>query len=361
MASVTYKCPNCGAYVAFRPDKQKWSCDFCSADFTEQDLLPKAEAYAEEAERKFVQAAGSQEAAEPEFAAGEQVAYHCASCGSEIITDATTVATHCYYCHNPVVLQGKLTADMKPDQVLPFTIGKGAAVQQFMDWIRKKRFVPKGFFSQEEVNSMTGVYYPHFITECEMDAALEGEGKKITTTTTARYIVTKTDHYSFRRRADIHFSNVMRSALKSVDRKLSDGIHPFPLDEVKPFSSAYLSGFLAERRDIDAAELEEDIRGELTGYAKPMLAEGLPYQSYTGNATGCVTRQSTRYALLPAWVLTYQNRKSKDNQPYYYVMNGSTGKVCGKLPIDSGKLYRYGLLVAGALFAVLCALAYWLL
>jgi len=345
--------------VAFRPDTQKWSCDFCSADFTEQDLLPKADAYAEEAERKQVQAADSQTFTDQEPSTGEQVAYHCASCGSEILTDATTVATQCYYCHNPVVLQGKLTADMKPDQVLPFTIGKEAAVKHFMDWIRKKRFVPKGFFAPEEVNSMTGVYYPHFITDCEMDAALNGEGQKVFTTTTARYIVTKTDHYSFRRRADIHFTNVMRSALKSADRKLSDGIHPFPLGEVKPFSSAYLSGFLAERRDIDAADIEEDIRGELTGYVKPLLAEGLPYQSYTGNATGQVTKQITRYALLPTWVLTYKDRKTQDKKIYYYVMNGATGKVCGKLPIDRGKLYRFGLLVTGLLFVVSCALSYW--
>ena len=38
---------------------------------------------------------------------------------------------------------------------------------------------------------------------------------------------------------------------------------------------------------------------------------------------------------------TYPNRQDKEN-PYYYAMNGRTGEVCGKLPINKGKLYLTG-------------------
>ncbi len=37
--------------------------------------------------------------------------YICPSCGAEVVTDATTAATFCYYCHNPVVLSEKLTGN----------------------------------------------------------------------------------------------------------------------------------------------------------------------------------------------------------------------------------------------------------
>ena len=350
MAGVTYKCPSCGAYLAFDPAEQKWKCDFCESVFTEEDLLPKSDAFAQAAAR---------EQSAPEEAENE-VLYHCPSCGSEIMTGETTVATHCYYCHNPVVLQGKLTAGMKPEQVLPFAIGKEDAVKKFMDWAGKKKFIPRAFFSEQGVQEMSGVYYPHFVTECEMDGSFQGEGRNISRMDTPTHIVTKTDYYTFRRRANIVFRNVMRPALKSADRKLSDGIHPFPLEAVKPFSSAYLSGFLAERRDIDSADIAENVQSELKGYIKPMLAQSLHYSSYSGEVSATALRQNSRYVLLPTWVLTYKGRKDPKGQVYYYAMNGATGAVCGKLPIDKGKLLRFGLLVGGAVFAALCLGGYFL-
>lgn len=363
MAGVTYKCPSCGAYLKFDADTQKWSCDFCSAEFTEKELLPKADDYAQEAEQE-AQAQTDSQAQEASTSAdsqeeGEQMMYHCPSCGSEIITDPTTVATSCYYCHNPVVLQGKLTADMKPDAVLPFTISKEKAVESFMKWASSKKYIPKGFFSKEEVSHMSGVYYPHFVTECKLDAKYEGEGQNISTMSTTDYIITKTDFYSFRRRADLTFKGIMRPALKSTDRKLSDGIHPFPLDDVKPFSSAYLSGFLAERRDIAADDIQADVQQELEGYVKPLLSQSVQYNASSGRTSAAVKSRKTQYLLLPTWVLTYKKHQG-DTEPYYYVMNGRTGTVCGKLPINKGKLYRHGLLIAGLVFAVLCFAAYFL-
>ncbi len=110
MAGVTYKCPSCGAYLVFDPDSQQWKCPFCSSAFSQGDLLHK------DAE---VDQAAPQPAAD-----GGQVVYHCPSCSSEIMTDETTAATRCYYCHSPVVLEGRLAAGMKPDRVLPFSIDK---------------------------------------------------------------------------------------------------------------------------------------------------------------------------------------------------------------------------------------------
>ena len=365
MAGVTYKCPSCGAYQVFSPDKQEWRCDFCKETFSEEDLLAKGEAYAQEAEQEADRQAardglGAAQSMEEEQAGG-QVAYHCPSCGSEIMTDATTVATNCYYCHNPVVLQGKLTQDMKPDAVLPFTVGRETATESFLQWAKAKKFTPKGFFSKQNIQTMSGVYYPHFISKCEMDAAFNGEGQNISVADTPKYTITTTHHFSFHRRAKLRFRNVMRPALSSIDRKLSDGIHPFPSEEVKPFSSAYLSGFLAERRNLQAQDIQGDVARELEGYVKPLLSETLQYDTYQGRSSADNIQVDTQYVLLPTWVLTYAHRgRAKDKQPYYYVMNGCTGSVCGKLPINRGKLWGTGLLLGGIAAVLLCAAGYFL-
>lgn len=352
MAGVTYKCPSCGAYLVFDPDTQKWGCPFCNSTYEEKTLLDKAEAFEQQAERETPETIPTAE--------GEQVVYHCPSCGSQIMTDETTVATQCYYCHNPVVLQGKLTADMKPDSVLPFTISKEKAVASFLNWVKGKRFVPAGFFSQAEVETMSGVYYPHFVTSCEIEGSIDGEGRNTSVVDTPKYTITNTEHYHVRREGEMTFNSIMRPALSSVNRKLSDGIHPFPLEEVKPFSGAYLSGFLAERRDIDADTATADVRDEVERYVEPLLTDDIHYGSYSGNTSAKIKKLSSKYVLLPTWVLTYPNRANK-NQPYYYAMNGRTGEVCGKLPINKSKLYLTGGLIAAAVFAVGCIISYFLL
>lgn len=191
-----------------------------------------------------------------------------------------------------------------------------------------------------------------------MDGSYTGQGQRSTVMDQGQYIVTTTEHFAIRRRADLLFQNVMRPALKSTDRKLSDGIHPFPLEQVKPFAGAYLSGFLAERRDIDEPEATRDVADELTGYVQPMLTQTIHLPVYTGTASAQMTAKRSQYVLLPTWVLTYV--KSGEKNPYYYVMNGCTGEVCGKLPINKGKLRLYGLGLAALCFAVYCVAAYFL-
>lgn len=349
MAGVTYKCPSCGAYLTYRPDDGKWACDFCAAEFGEDELLQKAEQYEQTADQE---AQKTDQATKDD--GDNEVVYHCPSCGSEIMTDSTTVATNCYYCHNPVVLQGKLTKDMKPDQVLPFSIGKDKAVESFMAWVGKKRFVPKGFFTKEKISELSGVYYPHFVSTCEVAGEYEGEGRNTSVMDTPKYVITTTEHYAVVRKGNLTFKSLMRPALKSTDRKLSDGIHPFPLDDLHDFSSAYLSGFLAERRDLSKEEATADVEQELENYVEPLLTSDTHYDSRTGSASAHIKSIKSKYVLLPTWVLTY---KGAGSEPYYYAMNGRTGTVCGKLPINKGKLYLWGLglgaLVAGLLAVVL--------
>ncbi len=350
MAGVTYKCESCGAYLNFDPESQKWKCPFCGSIFAGEEVLG-ANAAPEGAE--------AQQAAQEQDGAGSQVVYRCQSCGSQIMTDETTVATHCYYCHSPVVLEGKLSDDMRPDKVLPFSVSKDKAVEKFMAWAKSKKYIPGNFFNEAEVQKMNGVYYPHYVTRCTVDGAFSGTGTRSEVHTRGDYIITNTHHYRVRREGRIQFDNVIRPALQKTNRKLSDGIHPFPLASAKPFDDAYLSGFVAERRDIATADVHRDVESEVTGYVQSMLTAGHGYQSCQGSTSTAIRQTESEYVLLPTWVLTYPNPENKDD-PYYFSMNGCTGEVCGKLPIDKGKLFRKAALIAGLVFAAVCVASYFL-
>jgi ribosomal protein L37AE/L43A len=359
LAGVTYQCPNCGSYLRFRPELQAWKCDSCDSEYEEKALLGIAAEHEHDHDHDHEHELAQEEAAAPDGGAAKaQVIYHCPSCGSAVITDETTVATHCYYCHNPIVLEGKLTDDMRPDKALPFLISREMAVERFMQWVSKKKFVPKGFFAREQVKNIEGVYYPHFVTDCEVDGSYEGEGQNVSVAQTPQYTITTTQHFAFKRRADIDFKNLMRPALKAADRKLSDGIHPFPLEKMKPFSGAYLADFLAERRDIGKDEATSDIPGELNGYIRPLLSPTLHYTTHQGTAEAKVKQQHSQYVLLPTWVISYH--REGDKVPYFFAMNGCTGAVCGKLPVSRGRLLLAGGLLSAVCFGAYCLMAYFL-
>ena len=94
----------------------------------------------------------------------------------------------------------------------------------------------------------------------------------------------------------------------------------------------------------------EDVRNEVDRYAKSMLTNTVTghahftvenYQSHIQNGVW-------RYVLLPVWIMTYRS----GSEMYYFAMNGQTGEVCGKLPINTKKL---GITCAG-IFAAVAAL-----
>lgn len=149
MDVITHKCPNCGGALTFDLGDQKFHCPFCLSIFTE------AEVTAFEQKQKEAQLAdGTAPENQPitddtepalkeaitektEEKAAQMDLFLCPNCGAEIVTDATTAATYCYFCHNPVVLSGRLSGEFLPNKVLPFAIEKEEATAKFLEWAQK--------------------------------------------------------------------------------------------------------------------------------------------------------------------------------------------------------------------------------
>lgn len=339
---ISFKCPSCGGYLIFDPAKQRFQCPYCGGSFAENELKEQSE--------QRQQAAEQARSAEPN---SELRSYHCQMCGAEIVTDTTTAATRCYYCHSPVVLNDRLTDEFRPDGVIPFKLDKKAAEAEFKSFISKKRFVQPDFFSQAQMEDFAGVYYPYWSCDISGEGSFDGEGTNVSIRNGAKETVTITRIFAVHREGRLTFRQMIRKALTKADGKLSDGIHPYQMEDVKPYKSGYLSGFLAEKRDIEQDAAKQSMVTEAKGYAERMFTSvENPYNTLTGHAKFEPDSVKTKYLLLPAWVLTYKHRA--DGEPYYYMMNGQTGRICGKLPINKGKLYAVGALIGGIVFGLLC-------
>lgn len=373
MATVSIKCPNCGGGLQFDPAAQNYECEYCLSRFTQEELekiAPQVKPEQTEADlgRTKAEEAGTGQRSrtqETDGAAAEEneegaMVYTCPSCGAEIVTDETTAASFCFYCHNPVILQGRLQGKYRPDYVLPFAIDKEKATEIFLGWLKRKRFVPSDFYAPEQIEKMTGVYFPYWLYSCQVDGRLEGEGTRLRVWQTGNVQYTETQNYDVSRQGTMKISQVPRNALKKADRKLVEGVMPFDTKTMKPFSMGFLSGFFAEKRDMEREQFQEEMEQEIRGFAADNL------KSSTGSYDSIrVRNQETRireprweYALLPVWTLTYQERKT--GTIYYFTCNGQNGKVCGRLPVDSKKLWLFFAEIFLPLLAVLLAAGYFI-
>ena len=335
-SAITSKCPNCAAGLIFNADKQRFSCEFCLSDFTEEELKACAsENTNEEENREFTDSVDQ---------------YYCESCGAEVITDKNTAADFCYYCHNPVVMSHNVSGIYRPSKVIPFKLSKGEAVDHFVSFAKSKWFVPRAYLAKEHISKMSGVYYPFWLTDADTDSAMRAIGKRIRTWRVGDYRYTETKRFELWRRGRIHFEDIATSALATEDKAMLEGVLPYPLDEYRDFSMPYLQGFLAKKRDVETKDISKEVKTRMDGYATDMLMRTTGGYSTVDlhSVDVAILSAHWEYSLMPIWILTYKKKK----KTYVYAMNGSTGKIYGELPISLPKLLLFGLGILLGAFAL---------
>ena len=365
MALESYKCPNCDGPLKFSPEKQKLVCEYCGGDFTEQELTARQGAGTwEEMEEKF----GGAPAETPQKAAPEapeavreetkadgfaehMTAYSCPSCGAEVLVDDTTTATDCFYCHNPVVIAGRMSGDYRPQRMVPFSLDRQGAASAFRDWCKKKWFIDKHFYADAQLEKMAGVYLPFWLVDSKLDATLTGTGAKIRVWRAGDMEYTETKIYRITRAGQVDFTGFPIAALSKRTMELVQGVYPFDFGKAIEFSMPYLSGFQAEKRTKERQDVEPDVHRQMESGAQRLLENTVHgYGSVSGKLVQTAfRREDWRYCLLPAWILTYQYR----DKTYYFAMNGQSGKICGDLPLNKWRVLALALGVSAALFLVL--------
>ena len=149
---------------------------------------------------------------------------------------------------------------------------------------------------------------------------------------------TRTEKYDISRDGVMDINHVSRNALSKANRKLAEGVMPFETDKLQPFHMGYLSGFIAENRDLEREQFDQEVEAEVRQFAGDSLGSGLAgYDSVQVRSKEAhIIHPKWQYVLMPVWTLTYKEEKT--GKIYYFACNGQTGKVCGQLPVDFGRL-----------------------
>ena len=350
-----YKCPSCGGALHFDSASQKMKCAYCGTEI-EVSALEALDAQLSEDrpdEMNWQENGGSDwnEGTEPDL----QVCL-CESCGGEIMADENTVATSCPFCGNPVVLTSHVSGTLKPDYVIPFKLDKEAAKAAYRNHLKGKMMLPRVFAEENHIDEIKGIYVPFWIYDADVDAAFRYNATRTTVWNTPQYTYTRTSHYSVFRKADVGFSHVPVDGSSKMPDDLMEAIEPFDFHEAVDFQTAFLSGYLADKYDVDCetnnARANERIRRSTE---ELMNGTVIGYQTVVPAAGSVQLRNgSSKYALYPVWLLntTWKGKR------YTFAMNGQTGKMVGDLPADTGKLVTWQAGLTAAFTAVTALIIY---
>lgn len=120
---------------------------------------------------------------------------------------------------------------------------KKKATGIFLDWIKKKKYIPDDFFSKDQIEKFSGVYFPYLMYSCKVDGKIQAEGEKNRTWVTGNIRYTEHKKYRMERAGQLDVKNVTRNALKKNNSALVEDVLPFDMEKLQPFDMGYLSGF----------------------------------------------------------------------------------------------------------------------
>lgn len=328
----TYQCPNCGSTLSFDADSAKVSCDYCHSAFQPEEII----SYHNEQSAHTHQHRHADAVPAVSEATANTHGYHCDNCGAEVVTDESTSSSFCYYCHSPVIFSERVSGDFSPDYIVPFNIGKEQAKQKFLKWASQFKLLPRNFTSPEHLEKITGIYVPYWMAQAsaKVDIAGTGETSSVRSTSSKRYTTINT--YAFERQGTIDIKDVKTLASDKVDRQLIYTVESDTEGKLKPFSTAYLSGFFSQRYNIDKQAVMPETNSRIHGYIDQLVLEqtrGYSNVRYKRNERN-INIDQWHYLLMPVWILTYQYQR----KTYVYALNGETGEFFGELPMDK---YRF--------------------
>ena len=338
-----YKCPNRSGTVKFDSSSQKLKCPSCDTEFEIEALDEYNKDLQVNQKDNFLWDTSK---AGEEWKGGELddlSTGSCPSCGAELLGDQNSIAMVCPCCGNAQIVQKRVSGMLKPNYCIPFQLEKKTATDALNKLYSKKPLLPNLFKDQNRVNKIQGMYAPFWLFDAKAKGHVTFKASKTGRTwSDTNYNYTRTDHYSVIRGGSLAFEKIPVDGSEKLDDAYMDAIEPFNYEQIKDFRSDYLAGYTAEKYDVDSKASQERANTRIKKSIETEFARSVTGYTAVIVESSLVNVESGKvnYALMPVWIL---NTKY-NNQNFQFIMNGQTGLIVGKLPVDRGKAWKYRLL-----------------
>ncbi len=166
-----------------------------------------------------------------------------------------------------------------------------------------KIFLPKSFTNENHIQKIQGIYVPFWMFDGEAEGDAHYQATRSRTYTSGDYEITETEHFDVYRAGRVTFEKVPVDASSKMPDDHMDSIEPYDYKKLKPFSTAYLPGYLADKFDVTVEQSRERADQRCQGTLDAALrssVRGYDTCIQTGGSSS-LQRGKVHYALMPVW------------------------------------------------------------
>ena len=326
-----FLCPNCGGNLRYDIKRQLYCCESCGSP---DQIVPLHEGVYEyplnDYRNREMQGVAFQ---------GTSCVF-CQNCGAQIMFGQYDTATVCPMCGSTQVDVKKQESGIPPEGIVPFRLDQKEAQEKFHAWVKKRWFAPNSLKKSYQEGRLTGLYIPFWTYDAQADGWFTGRGGR---TRTYRdkdgNTHTTTDWFPVSGPVGQFFNDIQICASEKSNSKYLNSVLPYDtVNDIKPYSPQYISGFQAEKYALKAddgfQQAEQIIRGALENQAREtILSMGYSQAQVTSVSFTC-TNVAYKHVLLPLWNAVFSHK----GKVYQYLINGETGKVSGGRPYSAPKI-----------------------
>jgi hypothetical protein len=357
VALEKYPCAACGAQAEWNPARQLLVCPFCgtAAPFkvdaatgaiVELDLV-KALRELPDDQRGWLSAKRT---------------VQCQSCKAVSVFDPERVGQNCDFCGSPELVDyQEIKAPIRPQSLLPFKVTESQVREQIRRWYASKWLAPNALKSRALVDRVRGIYIPYWTFDAQTVCPWEAEaGHYYYTSETYR-----DDKGRIQTRQVRHvrwepasgevrhfFDDEPVPGTRGISHRLLAQVEPFPTAELKPYDTAFLSGFVVEHYQVVLFEAAQNSEAAMTRKLHEMCAAEIPGDTFRNLQIHPTFAERTfKHILVPVWLLTYLYAA----KAYQVVVNGSTGRMAGQYPKSPWKI-AFLVLAAIVIFVIVISI-----
>ncbi len=346
VALERHSCPACGAQAEWSASKHRLICAYCGTEspceidretgkIQEIDLVKTlrempANLRGWKAEKRTVR---------------------CRSCRAVSVFDPERVGQNCDFCGSPKLVDyDEIKPPIRPQSVLPFMVDQGKIRDRLRKWFGSKWLAPGKLKKKALVDQVRGIYLPYWTFDAQVSCRWSADSG------TYYYV---TENYrdnngrnSTRQVQRVRWTPASGSLMHFFDDEPVPGtqgvpldllrsVEPFPTQDLVPYDTAFLSGFVVEHYRIVLIDAAQASREQMEQQLQQLCGREVPGDTYRNlRISPNYSGQTFKHILVPVWHLTYDYH----GKNFQVVANGSTGEVAGHYPKSAWKIFFLALL-----------------
>jgi hypothetical protein len=337
LAQKKFVCPACGGEARWEPAKNALVCTFCGTVSPAQaELTPAGEQVI--VEHDLVAALRAVPDAKRGWQA-EKTSVKCQSCQAISVFDPARVGQRCDFCGSTALVPyEEIKESFRPESLLPMKVSETQVRDSIRRWYGSRWFAPNKLKRAALTDTVKGLYIPYWTFDAQVHADWTAEsGYYYYVTETCRDSQGETKTRQVRKvrwvpssgSLDHFFDDELVPASRGVQPEMLRRIEPFPTQELVPYNSGFLSGWVVERYQIDLVTAAKTAREEMDEEMTRMCAAKVPGDTQRNLSVETdYSGQTFKHILVPIWLLTY----NYGPRNFQVVINAYTGVIAGKYP-----------------------------